>query len=93
MLCFVLQVMCLLSPRTREVAVEASALEILLGKLEADVVDGTLAGAILDALLALLADSEANQIKFLDLDGVQKVVILSNAHARGFHRFSLVYTW
>jgi len=74
--------MCLLSPRTRELAVEASALEILLGKLEADVVDGTLAGAILDALLALLADSEANQTKFLYLDGVQKVSTLSNAHAR-----------
>ena len=65
--------MCLLSTSTRELAVESGTLEILLGKLEADVVDGTLAGACLDALLALLADSNVNQIKFLDLGGINKV--------------------
>lgn len=65
--------MCLLSISTRELAVERGTLEFLLGKLEADVVDGTLAGACLDALLALLADSNANQAKFLDLGGVGKV--------------------
>lgn len=52
---------------------ERGTLELLLGKLEADVVDGTLAGACLDALLALLADSNTNQAKFLDLGGVGKV--------------------
>ena len=65
--------MCLLSVSTRELAVERGTLELLLGKLEADIVDGTLAGACLDALLALLADSNASQAKFLDLGGVSKV--------------------
>ncbi|KAK9918119.1 hypothetical protein WJX75_001412 [Coccomyxa subellipsoidea] len=41
----VLEVMCLLSPSTRELAVESGTLDILLGKLEADIVDGTIAGA------------------------------------------------
>jgi hypothetical protein len=65
--------MCLLSPSTRELAVESGTLDILLGKLEADIVDGTIAGACLDALLALLADSNINQTKFLNLGGVNKV--------------------
>ncbi|BDA49128.1 hypothetical protein COCOBI_13-2380 [Coccomyxa sp. Obi] len=78
----VLEVMCLLSAGTRELAVERGTLEFLLGKLEADVVDGTLAGACLDALLALLADSNANQAKFLELGGVGKVCsVLLHQHS------------
>ena len=63
----------LLSPSTRELAAKIGTLDILLGKLEADIVDGRLAGACLDALLALLADSSMNQTKFLYLGGVDEV--------------------
>ena len=52
---------------------EAHALELLLEKLEADVTDGMLAGACLDALLAMLAESPANQRMFLELRGLHKV--------------------
>jgi hypothetical protein len=78
-----LQVLCLVSKGTREDAANAGALEVLLDKLEGDVVDGTLAGACLDALLALLADSESNQQKFSELGGLQKVglsTFLPGAH-------------
>lgn len=64
-----------MSPKSREEAAEARAIQLLLDKLEADVVEGTLAGACLDALLALLAGSPANQGAFLELHGLQKVAL------------------
>ncbi|CAL5226911.1 g9786 [Coccomyxa viridis] len=68
-----LEIMCLVSERTREVAHERNACAVLLAKLEADVEEGTLAGACLDTLLALLADSPLNQQDFLAEDGLARV--------------------
>lgn len=78
-----MQIMCLVSERTREVAHERNACAVLLAKLEADVEEGTLAGACLDTLLALLADSPLNQQDFLAEDGLARVT-LSASHIRGF---------
>ena len=69
----VTQVMCLVSQRTQEVAQEWNACSVLLAKLEADVEEGTLAGACLDTLLALLADSPPNQQAFLAQQGLARV--------------------
>ena len=73
--------MCLVSERTREVAQERDACAVLLAKLEADVEEGTLAGACLDTLLALLADSPPNQQAFLTQNGLARVTLfLSHTH-------------
>ena len=76
-----IQVLCLVSLESREAAAQARALEMLLQKLEADMVDGALAGTCLDALLALLAGSSANQQMFLGMNGLQKVHHLAHSHS------------
>ena len=77
-----MQIMCLVSERTRAVAEERNACAVLLAKLEADVEEGTLAGACLDTLLALLADSPPNQQAFLAQNGLARVR-LSLSHVQG----------
>ena len=62
-----------MSQRTREAAQERDACAVLLAKLEADVENGLLAGACLDALLALLANSPGNGQAFLRQQGLVKV--------------------
>lgn len=61
-----------MSKDVREAAACAGAVEILLDKLEGDITDGTLAGACLDALLALLANSTITQKRFLESGGLEK---------------------
>ena len=65
--------MCLVSGRTREAAQERDACAVLLSTLEDDVEEGTLAGACLDTLMALLADSPINQQAFLAQQGLARV--------------------
>ena len=67
------QILCLVSQHTREAAQERDACAVLLAKLEADVENGLLAGACLDALLALLAGSPGNGQAFLRQQGLVKV--------------------
>ena len=67
------QILCLVSQQTREAAQERDACAVLLAKLEADVENGLLAGACLDALLALLANSPGNGQAFLRQQGLVKV--------------------
>ena len=67
------QILCLVSRQTREAAQERDACAVLLAKLEADVENGLLAGACLDALLALLANSPGNGQAFLRQQGLVKV--------------------
>ena len=67
------QILCLVSQQTKEAAQERDACAVLLAKLEADVENGLLAGACLDALLALLADSPGNGQAFLRQQGLVKV--------------------
>lgn len=57
-------------------AQERNACTILLSKLEADVEEGTLAGACLDTLLALLTHSPLNQQAFLAQQGLARVMLL-----------------
>ena len=71
--CSHLQIMCLLSHEIREAAQSRDFCAVLLSKLEADVEEGTLAGACLDALLALLAKSPSNQQAFLSQQGLVRV--------------------
>lgn len=68
-----LQILCLVSRQAREAAQERDACAVLLAKLEADVENGLLAGACLDALLALLANSPGNGQAFLRQQGLVKV--------------------
>ncbi len=70
---FVLQIMCLVSYETQEAAHKRDFCAILISKLEADVEEGTLAGACLDALLALSARSPSNQQAFLAQQGLVRV--------------------
>jgi len=67
------QIMCLISQKVREAAQGRDACGVLLAKLEADVEEGTLAGACLDTLLALLANSPANQQDFAAQAGLVRV--------------------
>ena len=62
-----------MSRQTREAVQERDACAVLLAKLEADVENGLLAGACLDALLALLANSPGNGQAFLRQQGLVKV--------------------
>ena len=71
-----MQILCIVSQRTRDVAQERNACAVLLSKLEADVEEGTLAGACLDTLLALLAHSPLNQQAFLAQQGLARVMLL-----------------
>ena len=65
--------MCLISQKVREAAQGRDACGVLLARLEADVEEGTLAGACLDTLLALLANSPANQQDFAAQAGLVRV--------------------
>ena len=79
------QILCLVSQRTREAAQERDACAVLLAKLEADVENGLLAGACLDALLALLANSPGNGQAFLGQQGLVKVGFKSHSGADVLH--------
>ena len=72
------QILCLVSQRTREAAQERDACAVLLARLEADVENGLLAGACLDALLALLANSPGIGQAFLRQQGLVKVGFISH---------------
>ncbi len=83
--CVIMQIMCLVSGRTREAAQERNACAVLLSKLEADVEEGTLAGACLDTLMALLADSPLNQQAFLAQQGLARVTLSCLRISEGLH--------
>ncbi|CAK0786205.1 hypothetical protein CVIRNUC_009418 [Coccomyxa viridis] len=77
-----LEILCLVSRQAREAAQERDACAVLLAKLEADVENGLLAGACLDALLALLANSPGNGQAFLRQQGLVKVCqVLLHQHS------------
>lgn len=75
---------------------------MLMSKLEEDVEEGTLAGACLDALLALLANSPQNQQTFLKQEGLVRegVALLylchplsENLHVLLWSNRAYCYSW